>query len=107
MVRVTRTASSTRLFVVWGEAPRSEGRIIPARAYEPSASKGEIAQVCIRQGSTGIVQALELDALGQTVYFSMPEDKEIYGQETNGKGSTLRAEGPKSIVRVPVAIAGR
>jgi hypothetical protein len=95
-----------RILHVRSQAPGSQGESFVLAIHERTRRGAKNALVCIRYGSTAVVRALELGALGQTYYFSTPKEAELYGQDAKGKKPTLRAEASK-LVRVPVRITGK
>jgi hypothetical protein len=78
--------------------------LIPAGAID-DASTTKSALVCVREGDTLIVRALEIPQLGQAVNFRMPRGTQLMAQKTNGNKNVQIAEGPMLIQRIPVSLA--
>jgi len=71
----------------------------------PSVSKNVI--FCIRQGSAGIVRALQLGPLGETMYFHVPKGTQLYVKNRSAKKHALLAQAPELLERVPVVASGK
>ena len=68
------------------------------------ASTTQSALVCVREGNTGIVRALEMPQIGQAVEFNMPRGTQLIANRSNGKKNVEIAEGPKLIQRIPITL---
>ena len=85
-----------------GEAsPR--GMILAGRRNDVSATKN--ALVCIREGDTLFVRALELPAIGESISFALPHGVELVAHQRNGSTNTQLAEAPMLIQRLPILAA--
>lgn len=98
--------SGSPLIEVSGEAKGSPSAFILAQTYNPSPSANKSEMVCIRQGKIGVVRALVLTSLGETLYFAIPKNVRLYAHNGNAKTRTLLAQGPELIQRVPIEVAG-
>lgn len=68
------------------------------------ASTTQSALVCVREGNVGIVRALEMPQINQSVKFGMPRGTQLTANRSNGKNNVQIAEGPKLIQRIPVTM---
>lgn len=96
------TASGTYVVEVEGKAEGSPRGIIQVQSHNPTLL-AKSALVCIRQGQTGIVEALQMPAIGETVFFAVPRGVTLMAQ-TNSGTNTLLAEGPSLYQRIPVTL---
>ena len=72
-----------------------------------STSARKNAIVCVREGGTLIVRALEMPAIGQAANFPMPRGTQLTAQRRVGSANKLLAEAPMLIQRVPVTLSGK
>ena len=77
-------------------------------AQQPErTSAGKNAIVCVREGDTLIVRALQMAAIGQSASFAMPTGAQLTAKVHNGSTKTLLASAPMLIERVPVTLNGK
>ena len=93
---------SASMVEVAGKAKGSPRGVI-AVAGKDETSAATSALVCIREGDTLIVRALEMPAIGTSAQFSMPNGSRLVAQNGKNNGYTQLAEAPRLIERVPVA----
>jgi hypothetical protein len=91
------------LVVVRGKAEGSPSGIILAGASDgTSAAKNAI--VCIRNGNTLVVRALEMPAIGESANFALPHGAQLEARSRNHRGYTQLAEAPMLVERIAVAL---
>jgi hypothetical protein len=90
---------------VVGNAKGSPHGFILAQTHNPtSATKSSI--VCVREGDTLIVRALEMASVGKTIFFSLPHGAQLTAHRQNKRTYEL-ADGPMLIQRVPLTLNAR
>lgn len=94
------------LVEVVGKAKGSPHALILASGENHNAAT-KSSLICIREGNTGIVRALQLSAIGETVFFAMPHGGKLMAHEQHNGKNTLLAEAPMLIQRVPVTLNGK
>jgi hypothetical protein len=87
---------------VAGKAKGSPHGLIQATGND-DVSAANSSLVCVREGSTLIVRALEMPSIGTAAKFSMPHGTQLEATNRSHKGYTQLAEAPRLIERVPVA----
>ena len=68
------------------------------------SSASTSALVCIRDGATLIVRAIEMPSIGEAGSFALPRGAKLVGNQRNHNGHTQLAEAPMLIQRVPVTL---
>jgi hypothetical protein len=88
---------------VWGtEKGSPHGVIQVAGNNDTSATKS--ALVCVREGATLVVRALDMPVLGQSINFGMPRGAQLAAHNGKHNGYTQLAEAPMLVQRVPVTL---
>jgi hypothetical protein len=72
---------------------------------QSSATKS--ALVCVREGSTLVVRALDMPVLGKSVNFTMPHGTQPMARNGKRNSYTQLAEAPMLIQRIPVTLNAR
>ena len=94
------------LVEVVGKAKGSpHGLILVAGNSDASAANS--ALVCIREGDTLIVRALEMPSIGTSAQFSMPHGARLVARNAKHNGYTQLAEAPMLIERIPVTFSAK
>ena len=95
-----------RLVVVGSAAKGGPvGMIQAGPGNETSAAKNAI--VCIREGDTLVVRALEMAAIGESVRFGLPRGAKLVAHNGKRRGYTQLAEAPMLIQRIPVTLKAK
>jgi hypothetical protein len=88
-----------------------EGKGVPGGFVLPlapnSASRTKNAILCIRDGNTLIVRALEMPVIGESVTFAMPRGAKVVAHNGKHNGYTQLAEAPRLIERIPVTLSAK
>ena len=71
------------------------------------ASTNKDSLVCVREGDTLIVRALEMPELGTAATFALPRGEKLMARNRDHKGYTQLAEAPQLIQQIPVMLNGR
>lgn len=91
------------LVVVRGAAKGSPyGSIIAGPLGETSAKQNAI--VCVRDGNTLIVRALDMPSIGQSVDFTLPPGAKLVAHNGKRGGYAQLAEAPMLIQRIPITL---
>jgi hypothetical protein len=101
-----RAQGGAQMISVSGETKGSQQTFVIVAAHDASTNANTSELVCIRQGHTGIVRALVLTNLGETMYFSIPKNERLMAKTRSGKTRTLVAQAPELIQCIPVEAAG-
>jgi hypothetical protein len=91
---------------VRGTAKGSPHAFIFGQASDQASVK-KTAIVCVRDGNTLVVRALEMPKLGKSVTFVMPYGGQLTAHQRNGSTNTQLAEAPMLIQRVPITLNGK
>ena len=78
------------------------GVILAGPIRDTSATRNSI--VCVRQGNTLIVRAVEMPSIREAVTFALPRGTQLTAQKGNYVGYTQLAEAPMLIQRIPVTL---
>jgi hypothetical protein len=88
---------------VVGKTEGSPHGFILAQMPNPtSAMKNGI--VCVREGNSLVVRALEMSAIGESVNFRLPHGARLTARNANHNGYMQLAEAPMLIERIPVTL---
>lgn len=79
--------------------------ILPQGVSDASATRTEL--VCVRQGSSLIVRALEMPEIGTVALFALPHGEKLAARDRDHKGYRQLAEAPMLLERIPVAPNGK
>lgn len=91
---------------VVGKEEGSPHGFVLVRTQNPSAATiSEI--ICVREGSTGVVQSLQIPEIGEILYFAMPRSGKVHAGGLYGSRNTLLAEAPMTFKRIPVALSAK
>lgn len=102
-LKMTRAQGGQRMVEVRSEANRGNAAIIMPASVDASSTAGSKSDlVCIRQGGTLIVRALEAGPTGETAYFHTPNNETLSAKNHSGHMPALMAQGPTLIQRVEV-----
>ena len=80
----------------------AHGTLIAKLPTGVSATQNSL--VCVRDGGTLIVRALEMPEIGEAVEFQVPKGAKLLASNWKHKGYTSLAEGPMLIQRIPVTL---
>lgn len=95
------TLNGFHIVEVQGTAKGSPHGLILVQQPESTSAKNN-AIVCVREGGTLVVRALEMPSIGQSANFAMPRGTQLTAH--NHTGYTQLAEAPMLIQRIPVAL---
>lgn len=84
----------------------AETTILPA-SENASRANGKSDLICIRQGGTLVIRALEVGPAGETVYFHAPKNVTIEAQRRGSEQPVLLAMAPQLIERVPLELGAK
>jgi len=79
--------------------------IVPRAVQDSSAKKN--ALVCIREGNTGVIRALEMPEIGAALKFGMPRGTQLMAKRSKVGKNVQMAQGPKLIQRISITLASR
>jgi hypothetical protein len=92
-----------RLVLVRGTARGSPyGMILAGPVDETSASKNAV--ICVRDGNTLTVRALEMPTIGESVRFALPRGAKLVAHNGKHGGYSQLAEAPMLIQRIPITL---
>lgn len=89
--------------VVAGKADRKIRGMVFVRSYNDPSTKKD-ALVCVRDGDSLVVRALEIHQLNTAAQFALPHGAKLVARNRNHKGYTQLAEAPMLIERIPVTL---
>lgn len=91
---------------VVGKAEGSPNGLILAGARKDVSETGN-ELVCVRNGNSGVVRALEMPAIGESIDFPLPHGVELLAREQNHGTNTQIAQVPMLIRRIPAGPNGK
>lgn len=99
-------ASGAYVVEIEGTAKDSPHGFVQVQSHNPTLL-AKSAIVCIREGRIGVVEALQMPAIGETVFFAAPRGVTLMAHKANGRTNTLLADAPNLYQRIPVTMNGK
>lgn len=99
----TMGKSGIPMVEVVGKSAGSPHGYILINWHNPTSAKTN-SIVCVRDGGTLIVRALQMSNLGKSVFFSLPQNVRLTAHLRGNRTYAQLAEAPMLIERVPVTV---